>query len=128
LRRDESRRMNPNDDVVYRCLRLWPLYQLHPGRSRRLVRYDDCLHHPPPCVWYAVIFRKYLCGRAKIRPAKLDGPMTCGYGIDATRRARSKRVKRSRTPLVSAGVTLHIPAARVKFSVLIPGGEARPLE
>ena len=41
---DESRRMNLNDDVVYRCLRLGPLHQLHPGRSRSLVRHNDCLH------------------------------------------------------------------------------------
>ena len=41
---DESRRMNLNDDVVYRCLRLGPLHQLHPGRSRSLVRYHDRLH------------------------------------------------------------------------------------
>src|SRR5246127_2699077 len=44
LSRDESRRMNPNDDVVYRCRRLGPLHQLHPGRSRSLVRYHDRLH------------------------------------------------------------------------------------
>ena len=44
LTRGESRRMNLNDDVVYRCLRLGPLYQLHPGRSRSLVRHNDCLH------------------------------------------------------------------------------------
>src|SRR5262247_2971713 len=56
LSRDESRRMNPNDDVVYRCWRLGPLHQLHPGRSRSLVRHNDCLHgkrrsdwdYPPP--------------------------------------------------------------------------------
>jgi len=30
--------MNLNDDVVYRCLRFGPLHQLHPGRSRSLVR------------------------------------------------------------------------------------------
>jgi len=36
--------MNLNDDVVYRCLRLGPLHQRHPGRSRSLVRYHDCLH------------------------------------------------------------------------------------
>jgi hypothetical protein len=36
--------MNLNDDVVYRCLRLGPLHQLHPGRSRSLVRYHDRLH------------------------------------------------------------------------------------
>src|SRR6476660_4250901 len=41
---DESRRMNLNDDVVYRCRRLGPLHQLHPGRSRSLVRHNDCLH------------------------------------------------------------------------------------
>src|SRR5262249_40080807 len=48
--RDESRRMNLNDDVVYRWLRLGPLHELHPGRSRSLLRHDDCLHRPPPCV------------------------------------------------------------------------------
>jgi len=31
--------MNLNDDVVYRCLRLGPLEQLHPGRCRSLVRH-----------------------------------------------------------------------------------------
>jgi hypothetical protein len=40
----ESRRMNLNEDVVYRCLRLGSLHQLHPGRSRSLIRYHDCLH------------------------------------------------------------------------------------
>ena len=44
LGRDESRRMNLDDDVVYRRLRLGPLGQLHPGQSRGLVRYHDCLH------------------------------------------------------------------------------------
>src|SRR5262249_2619342 len=37
-------RMNLNDDVVYRCLRLGPVHQLHPGRSRGLLRYNDRLH------------------------------------------------------------------------------------
>jgi hypothetical protein len=35
--------MNLNDDVVYRCRGLGPLGQLHPGRSRSLVR-----HHYRP--------------------------------------------------------------------------------
>src|SRR6185312_3586049 len=48
LSRDESRRMNLNDDVVYRCPRLGPLHQLHPGRSRSLVRHNDCLHELSP--------------------------------------------------------------------------------
>src|SRR5215468_714524 len=42
--RDESRRMNLNDDVVYGCLRFGLLHELHPGRSRSLVRYHDCFH------------------------------------------------------------------------------------
>src|SRR5215467_5699961 len=46
----ESRRMNLNDDVVYRCLRLGPLHQLHPGRSRSLLRHHDRLHRSPPRV------------------------------------------------------------------------------
>src|SRR5215212_1832424 len=41
---DESRRMNFNDDVVYRCLWLGPLDRLYPGCSRSLIRYHDCLH------------------------------------------------------------------------------------
>ena len=49
LRRDESRRMNLNDDVVYRRLRLGPLHQRHPGRSCSLVRHYDRLHRRPPC-------------------------------------------------------------------------------
>jgi hypothetical protein len=36
--------MNLNDDVVYRWLWLGPLGQLHPGHSRTLIRYYDCLH------------------------------------------------------------------------------------
>jgi hypothetical protein len=36
--------MNLNDDVVYRGLRLGPIHQLHPGRSRSLVGYYDRFH------------------------------------------------------------------------------------
>src|SRR5262245_55277237 len=39
--------MNLNDDIVYRCLRLGPLHQRHPGRSRSLVSHDDRLHRTP---------------------------------------------------------------------------------
>ena len=42
--RDESRRMNLNDDVVYGCLRLGPLRQLHPSRPRSLIHYHNCFH------------------------------------------------------------------------------------
>src|SRR6266702_7366955 len=54
LSRDESRRMNLNDDVVYRCRRLGPLHQLHPGRSRSLVRHHYRLHG----IVSSVIWRK----------------------------------------------------------------------
>ena len=50
LSRNESRRMNLNDDIVDRRLRLGPLHQRHPGRSRSLIRHHDRLHRPPPCV------------------------------------------------------------------------------
>jgi len=36
--------MNLNDDVVYRCLRLGPLHQRHPGRSRGLIRHHNRPH------------------------------------------------------------------------------------
>jgi hypothetical protein len=36
--------MNLNNDVVYRCPRLGPLHQRHPGRSRSLIRHDDGFH------------------------------------------------------------------------------------
>ncbi len=44
LRVDETRRMNLDHDVVDRRLRLGPLDQLHPGRSRGLVCHHDRLH------------------------------------------------------------------------------------
>src|SRR5262249_11354921 len=43
LSRDESRRMNLNDDVVYGWLRLGPLHPLHPGRSPSPLRPNECL-------------------------------------------------------------------------------------
>src|SRR4051794_18100067 len=46
----ESRRMNSNNHVVYRRLRLGPLHQLHPGPSRSLIRHHKRLHRSPPCV------------------------------------------------------------------------------
>src|SRR5499427_1571287 len=55
----ESRRMNLNNDIAVirareagerRPLRLGPLHQLHPGRSRSLIRHHDRLHRSPPCV------------------------------------------------------------------------------
>ena len=54
-----------NDDVVYRCPRLGPLRQLHPGRSRSLVRYHDRLHHLPPDVWDVVIFQNSFADERK---------------------------------------------------------------
>jgi hypothetical protein len=75
--------MNLNDDVVDRCQWLGPLHQRHPGRSRSLVRHNDRLHHLPPDVWDVVIVRIPL-QMSTNRTAKIDGPMTFGYGIDAT--------------------------------------------
>src|SRR5205085_2700464 len=46
----ESRRMNLNNDVVYRRLRLGPLHQLHSGRSSSLIGRHNRLHRSPPCV------------------------------------------------------------------------------
>ena len=40
--------MNLNNDVVYRCRRLGPLHQRHPGRSRSLIRHHNRLHQAPP--------------------------------------------------------------------------------
>src|SRR5690348_4094237 len=42
--------MNLDNDVVYRRLRLGPLHQRHPGRSRSLIRHHNRLHQAPPCV------------------------------------------------------------------------------
>jgi hypothetical protein len=41
---DESRRMNPNYNVVYRCLWFRALRQLHSGTSGSFVRHNDRLH------------------------------------------------------------------------------------
>src|SRR3954467_13358786 len=79
----EARRMNLNDHIAVvrareagepRRLRLGPLHQLHPGRSRSPVRHNDRLHRPPACVWYVVIFRIPL-QTSENRTAKLDAPM-----------------------------------------------------
>jgi hypothetical protein len=75
--------MNLNDDVVYRGLRLGPFHQLHTGRPCRLVRHHDSFHHLPPDAWDVVILRIPL-QMNETRTAKIDGPMTFGYGIDAT--------------------------------------------
>src|SRR5947208_10593688 len=61
----ESRRMNPNNDIAVvrateagdrRPLRLWPLHQLRPGRSRSLIRHHNRLHRPPPCVVWILLY------------------------------------------------------------------------
>jgi hypothetical protein len=44
--------MNLNDNVVYRCLRLGSIGQLHPGRSCCLVGYNYCFHGKSP--WLSV--------------------------------------------------------------------------
>src|SRR5882757_1359263 len=56
LGRDESRCMNLNDNIVYRCLRLGSFGQLHPSRSCGLIRYNYCLHGKSP--WSAVTLVK----------------------------------------------------------------------
>ena len=64
LARGESRRMNLNDDLVYRRFRLGPLHQRHPGRSRGLVRHHNRLHPAPPCALIRPV-ADFLClGRA----------------------------------------------------------------
>src|SRR5437868_1527951 len=63
LSRDESRRMNLNDDVVYRRLRLGPLHQLHPGSSRSPVRHHDRLHRNCLLSHYVSLVEKYMDGK-----------------------------------------------------------------
>src|SRR5438874_10210645 len=58
--------MNLNNDVVYRRLRLGPLHQLHPGRSRSLIRHHNRLHRSPPCV-------EFLPARLPLQPLSQDG-------------------------------------------------------
>src|SRR5689334_10801789 len=58
--------MNLNNDVVYRRPRLGPLHQLHPGRSRSLICYDNRLHRSPSCV-------EVLAARSPILPLSHDG-------------------------------------------------------
>jgi len=50
--------MNLNDDVVYRRLRLGPLHQRHPGRSRSLIRHHNRLHQAPPCIQSSPLHRQ----------------------------------------------------------------------
>jgi hypothetical protein len=68
--------MNLNDDVVYRCLRLGPLHQLHPGRSRGLVRYHDrlhmnCLLRGQELLPKATVEKRFASGRRDLAPELL---------------------------------------------------------
>ena len=91
LSRDESRRMNLNDDVVDRCRRLGPLHQRHPGRSRSLVRHHDRLHGNR-LLGHLSLWRiagrfitrgsrcmalKQIAGRVAIKMPRLSGIRTC---------------------------------------------------
>src|SRR5215471_3585778 len=61
--------MNLNNDIAVvraRPLRLGPLHQLHPGRSRSLIRRHNRLHRSLPCV-------DFLPVRSPLHPLSLDG-------------------------------------------------------
>src|SRR5262249_27779431 len=69
----ESRRMNLNNDIAVvrarqraRVLRLGPLHQLHPGRSRSPIRPHNRLHPSPPSV-------EVLPLSEPLHPLSLDG-------------------------------------------------------
>jgi hypothetical protein len=74
--------MNPNDDVVYCSLRLGTFDKLHTSRSSRLICYDDGFHHLPPGAEMSS-FANFFAGERN-KTAKIDGPMTFGYGNNAT--------------------------------------------
>ena len=74
--------MNLNDNVVYSRVRLGSRRQLHPGLSRSLFRYHDRLHRPALDVWDFAIF-KVPVQMSENGMAKLDRPMSIGYGVDA---------------------------------------------
>jgi hypothetical protein len=129
--------MNPNHHVVNRGLRLGPLRQLHPGRSRSLVRYYDRLHYLPPDVWDVDTFRITLQMSAN-RTDKLDGPMTFGYGLDAidtackNQRRKQTSVSHANRPAVtimmigrSSPLAGHLHGGRLSFiSAFDPSGAA----
>src|SRR3954471_17649806 len=80
--------MNLNNDIVFRRLRLGPLHQLHPGRSRSLIRYYNCLHPAPPfmsAIWNIVVrvarCFQLSCGKTLIRDV-------CRYGNPGALAAR----------------------------------------
>ena len=50
LSRDKSRRMNLDDDIVYRCVGLGTVHQPHPGRSRSLIRHHNRFHLDTLCI------------------------------------------------------------------------------
>jgi hypothetical protein len=60
--------MDPNDDVVYRCMRLGPLDQRHPGRSRSLARHHDRFHLDTSLRWVWLGLKKILRLRVRAKP------------------------------------------------------------
>src|SRR5246500_1970018 len=79
LSRDVSRRMNLNDDVVYRCRRLGPPHQLYPGRARGLIRHHNRLHDNfllgclSPC-WKCCTDGKPIRPRMRAEPLAIPSP------------------------------------------------------
>src|SRR5437899_8788385 len=84
--------MNLNNDIAVvrareagerRPLRLGPLHQLHPGRSRSLVRHHDRLHRSTPRVefscWHHI----------SIKPQFPDGIVSSVSFVSTTNTARS---------------------------------------
>ena len=88
---DESRRMNLNNDVVYRRFRLGPLHQRHPGRSRRLVRHHDRFHlNTSLCISPRLhdIFGSRIYGagprRLTTQGHQIQNPAGCSHGAPST--------------------------------------------
>lgn len=75
----------PRAGLARRLRRLWKAMA---SGFRRHVHPYNCHYRPP--AWCRSSSSEFLCRQPKIGPAKLDGPMTIGYGNDAIE-AASKR-------------------------------------
>jgi hypothetical protein len=116
--------MNLNDDVVYRCRRLGPLHQRHPGRSRSLVRYHDCFHGnrllDAADVFQRVVLEGDELGRAEVERLLTVGgasgdddvgaELTCSCVLSSKRNQRTRWLANAQASAAGCGLRAAVPA------------------
>src|SRR5262245_53774190 len=96
-----------------RPLRLGPLHQLHPGRSRSLIRHHNRLHRSPPCPWTGypctVLTQRQRMGHHLIAWSEIRYLVTHGLDYSSGLDAEGHRGRRANIPLTGPNEIVPIP-------------------